>query len=135
MISRNLGPEFGSAVGVLFYLANTIATSMYLVGGVEILLVSHYFCCSHPLLQLYLFPGLTIGGHEVHSDTGTFGMMTNNLRFYSTLFLILEFFIVAMGVKFVQMLAPVSLVAVVLSILACYAGGIEKTLNPSSGQM
>lgn len=40
MISRNLGKEFGSAVGILFYLANTVATAMYLVGGVEILLVS-----------------------------------------------------------------------------------------------
>lgn len=40
MISRNLGAEFGSAVGILFYLANTVATSMYLVGGVEVLLVS-----------------------------------------------------------------------------------------------
>ncbi|RCN53325.1 amino acid permease [Ancylostoma caninum] len=121
MISRNLGPEFGSAVGLLFYLANTVATSMYLVGGVEILL-------------LYIFPGLTIGGPEVHSQTDTFGMMTNNLRFYSTLLLLLEFLIVAMGVKFVQMLAPVSLVCVILSILACYAGGIEKTLNPDAGQ-
>ncbi|KAK6056280.1 hypothetical protein COOONC_06216 [Cooperia oncophora] len=121
MISRNLGPEFGSAVGLLFYLANTVATSMYLVGGVEILL-------------LYIFPGLTIGGSEVHSHTGTFGMMTNNLRFYSTILLLLEFLIVAMGVKFVQMLAPVSLVCVILSILACYAGGIEKTMNPDAGQ-
>lgn len=40
MISRNLGAEFGSAVGILFYLANTVAASMYLVGGVEVMLVN-----------------------------------------------------------------------------------------------
>ncbi|KAK0405273.1 hypothetical protein QR680_017893 [Steinernema hermaphroditum] len=121
LISRNLGPEFGSAVGILFYLANTVATSMYLVGGVEILL-------------LYIFPELTIGGKAVHTDTGLMGMMSHNLRFYATILLILEFCIVAMGVKFVQLLAPVSLVCVILSILSCYAGGIEKSLYPDAGQ-
>ncbi|KAK0405275.1 hypothetical protein QR680_017894 [Steinernema hermaphroditum] len=121
LISRNLGPEFGSAVGILFYLANTVAASMYLVGGVEILL-------------LYIFPGLTIGGTAVHTDTGLMGMMSHNLRFYSTILLLIEFCIVAMGVKFVQLLAPVSLVCVLLSILSCYAGGFEKTLNPEAGQ-
>uniref|UniRef100_A0A183URV3 K+/Cl-Cotransporter n=1 Tax=Toxocara canis TaxID=6265 RepID=A0A183URV3_TOXCA len=121
MISRNLGAEFGSAVGILFYLANTVATSMYLVGGIEILLI-------------YIFPDLTIGGREVQSDTGVMGMMSHNLRFYSTILLLIEFAIVAMGVRFVQLLAPVSLMCVILSILACYAGGIEKTINPGSGQ-
>uniref|UniRef100_F1KS71 Sodium/chloride cotransporter 3 n=2 Tax=Ascaris TaxID=6251 RepID=F1KS71_ASCSU len=121
MISRNLGAEFGSAVGILFYLANTVAASMYLVGGIEILLI-------------YIFPDLTIGGREVQSETGAMGMMSHNLRLYSTVLLLLEFAIVAMGVRFVQLLAPVSLMCVILSILACYAGGIEKTINSYSGQ-
>jgi potassium/chloride transporter 4/5/6 len=82
---------------MLFYLANTVATAMYLVGGVEILL-------------LYIFPDMTIGGaNEVHTDTGVFGMMSNNMRLYGTVLLIIEFLIVAMGVRFVQLLAPVCL--------------------------
>ena len=35
MISRTLGPEFGGAVGLSFYLATTIAIPMYLLGTVE----------------------------------------------------------------------------------------------------
>jgi len=34
--------------------------------------------------------------------------MSHNLRFYGTILLIIEFLIVAMGVRFVQLLAPVS---------------------------
>ena len=40
MISRNLGPECGAAVGICFYQANTFATDLYLLGSLEILLVS-----------------------------------------------------------------------------------------------
>ncbi len=43
MIGRSLGPECGGAVGLLFYIGTTFAASMYIIGAVEIILVSELF--------------------------------------------------------------------------------------------
>uniref|UniRef100_A0A0R3RLU1 Solute carrier family 12 member 6 n=1 Tax=Elaeophora elaphi TaxID=1147741 RepID=A0A0R3RLU1_9BILA len=119
MISRNLGPEFGTAVGILFYLGNACACAMYIVAAVEVFL-------------LYIAPTMTIGGQEIHDDTGLTGMMSNNYRIYGTIILLFIFAVVTLGVRFVQFFAPVSLVCVLISIAAIFAGVIEKSVIPGS---
>ncbi|XP_043583193.1 solute carrier family 12 member 4 isoform X2 [Bombus pyrosoma] len=105
MISRSLGPEFGGAVGMLFYTGTTLAAAMYIIGAVEIVLT-------------YMAPSLSIFGDFTKDPS----IMYNNFRVYGTCLLMVMGTIVFIGVKFVNKFATVALACVILSIVAVYVG-------------
>ncbi|XP_063801329.1 solute carrier family 12 member 4 isoform X2 [Pseudophryne corroboree] len=115
MISRSLGPEFGGAVGLCFYLGTTFAGAMYILGAIEILLV-------------YIAPSAAIfHSPNSHDDSSA---KLNNMRVYGTIFLTLMTFVVFVGVKYVNKFASLFLVCVIISILSIYAGGIKSIFDP-----
>ncbi|XP_061486687.1 solute carrier family 12 member 5 isoform X4 [Rhineura floridana] len=115
MISRSLGPEFGGAVGLCFYLGTTFAGAMYILGTIEILLA-------------YLFPPMAIFKAEDASEEAA--AMLNNMRVYGTCVLTCMATVVFVGVKYVNKFALVFLGCVILSILAIYAGVIKSAFDP-----
>lgn len=55
----------------------------------------------------------------------------NNFRLYASGLLVIEILVVALGVRFVQCFAPISLACVVLSILAVYSGAAAASESRS----
>ncbi|XP_074928517.1 solute carrier family 12 member 5 [Chelonoidis abingdonii] len=117
MISRSLGPEFGGAVGLCFYLGTTFAGAMYILGTIEILLA-------------YIFPAMAIFKGEDASEEAA--AMLNNMRVYGTCVLTCMATVVFVGVKYVNKFALVFLGCVILSILAIYAGVVKSAIDPPS---
>jgi len=76
-------------------------------------------------LQVYIAPELAIFG-DVHHDPW------NNFRLYGTVVMLVLTLIVAVGVKFVQMFAPISLACVIISFLSIIIGACLATAESTS---
>ena len=96
LVSRNVGAEFGGAIGLLFYFGTSVATSLYVLGAVE------------AFQQGFVVPKGSL-----------FAFDTQALALALTAFLTVVVFV---GVKYVNMASTAFLACVLLSILAILVG-------------
>ncbi|XP_067435612.1 solute carrier family 12 member 6-like isoform X1 [Thunnus thynnus] len=115
MISRSLGPEFGGAVGLCFYLGTTFAGAMYILGAIEILL-------------MYIAPDAAI--FKAKGLEGEGAALLNNMRVYGSICLLLMCLLVFVGVKYVNKLASIFLACVIVSIISIYIGALVSAFKP-----
>jgi Amino acid permease len=113
IISRNLNATFGASIGLLFYVGNTIAVSMYTCGACEIFLK-------------YMFQNRVALWGDISESSYFFW----HVRIYGTVWLAVLSLCVLIGVKFVSKISPVALVCVLLSILAVFVGIIRTAFVP-----
>eukprot|EP00937_MAST-01D_sp_MAST-1D-sp2_P001196 g1196.t1 len=94
LVSRNVGAEFGGAIGLLFYFGTSVATSLYVLGAVEAL-------------------------QQGFNVQGLFAWDTQVLALALTALLTAVVFI---GVKYVNMASSAFLTCVLISILSILIG-------------
>lgn len=94
LISRSLGPQFGAAVGISFFLGTSASCAMYILGAVEAMQAS--FSVEQP--------------------------STFQTQFYGIIFLTALFLIVYFGTKFVARVGPVGLGFVFLGVISVFVG-------------
>lgn len=115
MISRNLGPELGGAVGILFYLGTTVAASMYITGKVwpkfDQSNTYYFFEGAAEIFLLYLVPQAKI-----------FDDISHCFRLYGTIVLIFLAIVVMAGVNVVNKFALPTVFIVNLCILLSFIG-------------